>query len=521
MTLMPTSRRLLLQALPLSILGLATEMAGFSKARAADSKNPDIWFDSVRELRLAERIDHALIGITGSTIRYRRVAPAAADPGLSTSDGWPAPLQLVSETDPAAFGAEELDGDATAALNAASRLASARGETELALGGRAFRLEGRLVIDGLVLRDFTLDLYGPQAAIRLTGHGPGVLDYHINYGDSRPHQGGEDAGVFNLHLSHSALIGRGTVTGTARRMAVSCISRADHTQIEGLISHAMWGILFNDKSRRVVDGVDYAGQSIGRGLSILGCEFHADPMGEHSGDGIEINTPRQLFSDITVAGCIVHRTVSSPSVGLGIAFAGVERLLVSDCTVYGCTSTAGAFHVEFGRDVIFERCVARDSYTGLSVGMSENVHLLDITFEDCWRFAIQSFNTWGDDSPATVGVPTRNLRIENCRFSGTGARRDIRGGPDIIIGRVEKLAIVGNHFAANPRQAASRIRFQTYDDGGVVDVLIENNSFEGSRKESPLQVDGNSRRITITDNRIEDAEGARRFLGMAAGVPRN
>lgn len=468
------------------LLGLAgfmtLQLAGL---RPAMSASPDVWLDAVSELRRDGpplRLGQ-VVAIRDRALRYRVVTDASADPGLHRAQGWRASLQLLSEPAPEALGARDGE-DATAALNATMEIARQRGLTRLDLEERDYLIRGRLVLRDMTLHRLNARLDGDAAAIRLTGQSPALTAFRIDYGHSYPRFFGGDGGVINLHLSQGARIGPGRITGKSRRAAVCCMSRADDTRIEGLVSHAKWGILFSDMHNRIVDGVDFSGQSIGRGLTIRGCELHGDPEGKLSGDGIEINTPRERFSDITVTGCTVHRTVSSPSVGLGIAFAAADGVRVAGCRVHGCTSPAGAFHAEWSRDVLFEDCIAEDSFSGCSISMSENVLLRNMHFLGCWRFAIQSFNTLPKTSPAAPGRPGRHLVVENCYFEGTGTFYPEKGkdGPDLIMGRLHGLTLRDNTFVISPENRAPRIRLRSYDDTGVTGVRIENNIF---RAEEP------------------------------------
>lgn len=465
-----------------AFLGLAGNSTG-------NAREAVLWFENVASLRTAESLPAGrLLGIRDTDIRYQLVERGAADAGLGEEDGWPAPLRLVSGIEPRAFGARaDGTGDDTAALNATFRLARDRGEPVIDLRGGSYQIMSRLVVDGVCLRNLSLRMAGDSAAIRLTGRGPGISEYNIDYGDSSPPFYGEDGGVVNLHLSRGARIGPGRIAGRARRMAISCISRADNTIVEGLVSRAKWGVLFNDAKKRIVDGVDYGDISTGRNLLIRNCQFYPDPDGLLSGDGIEINTPRKRFENVQITGCAVHGTVASHNVGLGIAFCGVDTASIKDCVVYDCPSAAGALHVEHSTDVSISNCYAYDSLVGISVSMCENVHVENSIFSNCDKFSIQSFNTFGKSLREDRGKPGENLNFMNCLF----IRKN--DGCDIIIGRANNVNIIGNIFICSGERDTAMVYLKTYDRYGVKHVISCNNTIISSKNDiNFIEVDENS-----------------------------
>jgi hypothetical protein len=81
-------------------------------------------------------------------------------------------------------------------------------------------------------------------------------------------------GAIALINTNGVILDGVTVLGNQRGEAVFCNSKASNTVIKNCyFPDTGWGILFNDGSSRLADGVDYTGQSIGSGLIISDCVF--------------------------------------------------------------------------------------------------------------------------------------------------------------------------------------------------------------------------------------------------------
>lgn len=371
--------------------------------------------------------------------------------------------------------------DDTAKINARLATAKVQGYSTLDLAGAHLVIQGRLVIDGIVLRNFTAELAGPSASVRLTGSRPGVHDYQIDHGSSGPFFGKEEGGVFNLHVSRGATIGRGSVTGQSRRAAVSCVTRADQTIIDGLVSYTAWGVIFNDQSNRNVDGVDYADMPIGSGLIVQNCRFNGHAANTASGDGLEINVPRRGFSEIVVRNCIVTKTIYSPSVGIGFGMAGVRDAVIDNCIVTNCQSPAGAFHAEWSDNVIIQSCEVIDSEVGASVSMAGVVTIRDCLFKRCRINAIQSYNQFPRGSKRKdTGRETTMLVVEGCTFGESGARSLGRTGVDLIAARVGELQFNNNVIHIPVDSVAPRIAIKAFLGKSVDRLVIRDNHFFGS-----------------------------------------
>lgn len=360
-------------------------------------------------------------------------------------------------------------------------LANARtaGQVDVDLKGKHFVITSRLVIDSIGIRNFSANFIGQSASIRLTGNAPSVRNFRIDHGNSGPAFGKVEGGVFNLHLSRDAVIGQGVITGTSRRAAIFCMSRADRTTIEQLQSHAAWGIVFNDMAGRTIDGVDYADVSIGSALVIRDCRIHGHAGDEWSGDGIEINTPRQGFRNILITDCQVTRTISSPSVGMAFGLCNVRNARITRCTATNCTSPAGALHAEWSDDVVFDNCSVIDSEVGASVSMSGTVTIRNCRFENCRVNAVQSFNQFPKASARKdAGKATRLLVIDGCVFNNPQTAT-ARNATDLTVARLDELRFTNNIVNLSATSLRQRILIMSFQDKSVDRLVFDNNRFVG------------------------------------------
>ena len=180
-------------------------------------------------------------------------------------------------------------------------------------------------------------------------------------------------GIINIHLGNGVVIDNIEITdgSNSGQVGIFCSTIANNTTIKNCkIDYASWGILFNDQvaEARIVDGIDYTGQSIGSGLILANNSVGAtDKLSTAYGDAIEINTPSERFKDIKCIGNVCKTTKTSNSAnGLGFGFANVDNIVVSNNTVSGVDVAAGALHVENSTNVNISDNVVYDSTTGVS-----------------------------------------------------------------------------------------------------------------------------------------------------------
>jgi hypothetical protein len=194
------------------------------------------------------------------------------------------------------------------------------------------------------------------------------------------------AGVLNLHLATGVIIDNFEITDAGDpaddRIGIYCSTLASNTMIRNCrMNYIGWPILFYDDvtaypNIRTVDEINYAGQSIGTNLFVNNCELGAADKTSR-GDALEINTPISRYSNIKVDNCIVLKTVSSgPANGLGLGFADIDRLQITNNYIANCPVVAGAIHTETCTDVIISNNSIFNSASAIGVGEGGDDHVI-------------------------------------------------------------------------------------------------------------------------------------------------
>jgi nitrous oxidase accessory protein NosD len=183
-------------------------------------------------------------------------------------------------------------------------------------------------------------------------------------------------GAIALINTNGVILDGVTVLGNQRGEAVFCNSKASNTVIKNCyFPDTGWGILFNDGSSRLADGVDYTGQSIGSGLIISDCVFGKSDK-TTDGDAVEINTPNLRFSDIVVKNCKALKTTSIDSNnGIGFGFAHCDNVLCEGNTLKNIVGT-GSLHFEWCSNVKANNNSIYDSQYGI-VFQAGNDHVFE------------------------------------------------------------------------------------------------------------------------------------------------
>lgn len=377
---------------------------------------------------------------------------------------------------PALFGAKG-DGvaDDTSPVNLALAFAKT---TKRAVSGenRQYKITNTVKVDAVTLRDGTFLLESTQANIRLSGNAPEIRDCSIFANVAHTALYGQFGGAINLHLSTGAIIHNVAVTAkaTARRIAVSCISRATNTMIDGLIAKTAWGVLFNDlapnSTDRIVDGVAYTDSTIGSGLTIQNSHFYGHVDNTQSGDAIEINVPNYRFSDIQITSNRIYKTTTSDNVGIGIGLANVDNAVIAYNKLTNVASVAGALHCEWSTNVQFVGNTVKNSEVGGSFTTSQNVIVRDNYFDGSKQFGIKSQNTL--DTTKMLGLDI----INNTFVKGKGN--------DIIVGNIERLTIQKNRFLGMDADSLTHLNFVPYGPGnaGARNVKILDNDFVNNNR---------------------------------------
>jgi hypothetical protein len=242
-----------------------------------------------------------------------------------------------------------------------------------------YKVTGRIDISDKELRDIRLT-YTTNSALIVAKGKARLTNITISVGSTIRTFLNPLPGVINLHLATGVVLDNIEITdGITDRIGVFCSTLASNTTIRNCrMNYIGWPILFNDNipAQRIVDGIDYAGQSIGSGLYISGCALGAADK-TAVGDAIEINCPSQRFSNIKVSGCVVLKTNTSGANGLGIAAANCDGFQVSDCLVRNVASAAGALHAEAFTAVSFTNNLVELSVVGIGLGIDGNDVLID------------------------------------------------------------------------------------------------------------------------------------------------
>lgn len=269
------------------------------------------------------------------------------------------------------FGAIGGGSDDTAKIQAAIDAVPAGG---VVVGDRrlTYTINGRVDLMDKELRDIRI-AYGDNAAMLVMGGNAKLKSTVISVGATIRPFAGPLAGVINLHLATGVVIDDVEITdGISDRIGVFCSTLASDTHINKLRANYIgWPVLFNDNvpAQRIVDAVDYAGQSIGSGLVIENSELGASDK-TAVGDAVEINCPSARFTDLEVKGCKIKKTVSSAvSNGLGIGAAMCDGVQIVGNTLSAVPVSAGAVHVEGSTDVMIDRNIIKNCKQSIGLGV--------------------------------------------------------------------------------------------------------------------------------------------------------
>lgn len=293
--------------------------------------------------------------------------------------------------------------DDTAAIQAAINAVVTSGRVIGDAQG-VYKVTDRIDIQDKELRDIRLTYTSNNALIVAKGKAR-LTNIIISVGSTIRTFASPLPGVVNLHLATGVVLDNVEITdGITDRIGVFCSTLASNTTIRNCrMNYIGWPILFNDNipAQRIVDGIDYAGQSIGSGLYISGCALGASDK-TAVGDAIEINCPSQRFSNIKVSGCVVLKTNTSGANGLGIAAANCDGFQVSDCLVRNVASAAGALHAEAFTAVSFTNNLVELSVVGIGLGIDGNDVLIDgNTINEC-GVAIQGIGSAASMTGVTI-----------------------------------------------------------------------------------------------------------------------
>jgi hypothetical protein len=232
-------------------------------------------------------------------------------------------------------------------------------------------------------------------------------------------------GVLNLHLADGVVIDGFEITDAGDPgdscVGISCTTLASNVVIRNCrLNYIGWPIFYADDMppfteayARTVDGTNYSGQTIGTGLFISQCELGAADKAAW-GDGIEINTPLNRFSNVRVNNCTILKTVSiSPASGLGMGFADIDRLQILNNYIAETTPNAGAIHTETCTATTISNNTIYNCITGIGLGEKADDHvIIGNAFQSC-REAIFLAGT-------LAGKQCRNIIISNNGFYDTG-----------------------------------------------------------------------------------------------------
>lgn len=280
------------------------------------------------------------------------------------------------------------------------------------LNGTTVWINDRIdLVEGVQIRNGVIKFSGP-AHLVLLAKSPSLRDLIV---DSAGYSSVDP--IIEFVDTDGARISNVQILGNNPRKAVVCKTRAINTDIDGLsiIGQIGWGVLFNDAIReqknpayRVFDGKDYAGEPLGRRLSIRNYTFGMSEL-VRPGDGIEINCPENGFSDIVLENITINKTLMTAANGIGMGFANCTKVRINNARVYN--AALSGIHFEKGSDHIVNGFYVEGGGRGISIG-----HTADTTFQsgECVNNTqwVTAYNT------TTERGPGDNLTIEDTIFRG-------------------------------------------------------------------------------------------------------
>ena len=297
-------------------------------------------------------------------------------------------------------------------------------------------------------------------------------------------------GAINLHLANGVIIDNVWIpdgsSSVGVRVGIFCSSSANNVTIRNCkMDYIAWPLLYNDNTSsisRIVDGVNYAGSSIGRGLTVRNCSFGALDKTQN-GDGIEINCPDNRFTDVRVSGCIVNKAIgfaTHGANGIGMGFANIDGLQVDNCYIQNADGSGGGLHCENSKGVILSNNMIVDCWKGIGIGDE------------------------GDD-----------IIVSNNTVIRSSEALQIVGGAT----SVTNLSIVNNCFL----DTVSYPMAATNLDGCIIsNNIFRNNATGGNAFITLLQSGGlSTKKITISNNIFRIDNGVNTLVGGVSGVISN
>lgn len=358
-----------------------------------------------------------------------------------------------------------------------------------------YPINGRVNIVDKELRDVRLTYTGNNGMLVLGGKAR-LTNTVISVGSTIRIFADPLPGVVNLHLATGVVIDNVEITdGISNRVGIFCSTLASNTTIRNCrMEYIGWPIWFNDAypAQRIVDGVDYAGQSIGSGLYISGCALGAADK-TAVGDSIEINCPSQRFENIRVVNCTTLKAVSAAETsGIGFGFANCDVVSVSDCLLKGVQAGAGAIHMEAHTSASITGNTIYSCKIGIGIGVtgkdclisgntvkqcevniqciSNNTPLDGITITgnqliECSNSHIVMLN-------AVSAVITNNLLKD---ITTTGINRQYIGLQQSGTGALTRVIVANNIFS----KASGQVQPLLGLSGSVTEVFSSGNVFTG------------------------------------------
>ena len=374
------------------ILKNSAGVTQFDKDRIASIGSTQVQsFNNIAALRLstgttransAKTLGYYAAGDGGGNYFYWDSTSTATDNGGSiikpTSVGgagrW---ISTESVFNPNMFGAKgDNTTDDTAYVIATISATSTNGSV-VGRQNSTYRISTRVNLASKCIKDMVLSYSAGTASLVLSGNSK-LLNTTIYVNTTAPSFSSPLSGAVNLHLADGVIIdGLYIPDGSANsgvRIGIFCSTKANDVTVRNCkMDYIAWPLLYNDDTSfisRVVDGVDYAGSSIGRGLTVQNCSFGALDKSQN-GDGIEINCPDDRFTDVRVSGCIVNKAIgfaAHGANGIGMGFANIDGLLVDNCYIQNADGSGGGLHCEKSKGVILSNNMIIDCWKGIGIG---------------------------------------------------------------------------------------------------------------------------------------------------------
>ncbi len=286
---------------------------------------------------------------------------------------------IFKQYNPNQFGAKGNGADNDTVAVIAALAATPTNSYVVGQGQSVYSISSRVDVTNKRLKDIVFSYSSGSSSLVLIGNSQ-LINTTIYVNTTAPAFSNPLCGAVNLHLADGAIIDGlyipdgSSVVGT--RVGIFCSSLASNVTVKNCtMDYIAWPLLYNDDTAfvsniRVVDGVDYSSQSIGKGLNVTNCSFGASNKLQN-GDGLEINCPQKRFSDVVVSNCIVNKAVGFAghgANGIGLGFANIDGLLVTGCYIKNCDGSGGGLHCENSKGVIFSNNMIVDCWKGIGIG---------------------------------------------------------------------------------------------------------------------------------------------------------